>query len=87
MHLRAGLDSKEKRTISCPCRESNPGHPTPGLVAISTQLSQYISHMNVKLGAHFSEEHSARAFDSRVLRRIFGTKRESDRWISAWATS
>jgi hypothetical protein len=25
--LRAGLDVVEQRKMSCPCRESNPGHP------------------------------------------------------------
>jgi hypothetical protein len=37
--LRAGLDVKRSESIpSAPCRESNPGRPVRGLVAILTEL-------------------------------------------------
>jgi hypothetical protein len=35
---RAGLVAVEKRKISCPCRESKPGRPSPQPVAIATEL-------------------------------------------------
>jgi hypothetical protein len=49
---RAGLDAVEKRKISCPCRESNPGRPAHTQpVAIPTKLfpllinSRYNKHV------------------------------------------
>jgi hypothetical protein len=36
---RAGLDAMEKRKISCPCCESNPGCPAHSLVSIPAELS------------------------------------------------
>jgi hypothetical protein len=41
---RAGLDVTEKRKISFPCRESNPGRPACSLVAIPTELSRLLTY-------------------------------------------
>jgi hypothetical protein len=38
--LRASLDAKEERRISCPFRESNPGRPTRSTVAVPSELSR-----------------------------------------------
>jgi hypothetical protein len=40
---RAGLDAVEKRTISCPCREFNPGHP-----AVSNRSTTELSRLLIK---------------------------------------
>jgi hypothetical protein len=44
---RAGLDVLEKRKISCLCRDSNPGKPSPLLFAIPTTLSQLSAYLEV----------------------------------------
>jgi hypothetical protein len=39
--LRAGLNAMEKTQISCPWRESKPGHPARSLITILTNLSRH----------------------------------------------
>jgi hypothetical protein len=45
MDPKVGLDGEVKGKLSFPCRESNPGHPGPSLVAIPTQLKKCIRLM------------------------------------------
>jgi hypothetical protein len=44
MGLTAGLDvvGKRKKSLHCPCWESNPGRPSRGLVAILTELPRLL---------------------------------------------
>jgi hypothetical protein len=42
MDPRVSLDGKVKRNLSFRCRESNLGHPGPSLVAIPTELKEFM---------------------------------------------
>jgi hypothetical protein len=39
---KASLDAIEKRQISFPCQNSKPGRPNPQLIAVPTELSQFL---------------------------------------------
>jgi hypothetical protein len=49
---RAGLDTKEKREISCRCRESNPVRQTHSLVIIQIKLFRLISLLQDCVSGH-----------------------------------
>jgi hypothetical protein len=52
------MDEEEKRSLLCPCQESNTCHPAPSLITILTELpwlfTKWAQHISGKLLALFS---------------------------------